>query len=985
MNYAEVVVNRPIRRRAPKLTDDTRWEPTTYAETHLKTFHYHIPPQLQNRIQPGHLVSVPFRHQMVQGIVAALSETSPVPKTRPIEAILDPLPVVSAPQMALARWLAAEYPAPLATCLNYFLPPGANRRPVQVIEIIDAPAAAPALTPLEQALFLYLQKKDKPVPVDEVDAVALAGLIQKKLVRKRATLARPRVGPRFEQTAELLIAPEMIDDALARLGRSSKQANILVALMGLDDPLPSVESVRKMVGCTISPFKALAEKGWIRLLPAQTMLAPAPAVDWQNLPPGLSDRQRAFLNRLRAENRPVDPKQADPNPPLSVAEQNALVEAGLAVRFDEPGRLALGLDYAAAPQAVISLRRLERHAAALHLLAEEDGPVWVGWIFAQTEATQKTLQDLARIEAIALNQTRRWRDPLAGKAFTLSRAPRLTPEQAEIMQTILPAMQQHGKPFLIHGVTGSGKTEIYLQAIERVLNRGQGVVFLVPEVMLATQIVDRVRARFPQKVAVWHSALSPGERFDTWERVRNGELPIVVGPRSALFAPVRRLGLVVIDEEHEPAYKQDRAPTFHARDAAIKLARLHNAPVIMGSATPDVVTYRKAQRGEYHLLTLPNRILAHSRHVAVQKAMLRQHRAGSRMTGPPPGGAFVSLPLPPVEIVDLREELKAGNRTIFSRALAEGIRQTLARGEQVILFLNRRGTATFVICRDCGYVMRCPRCDTTLTFHNPTDRLVCHYCGHRTAIPPSCPACRSARIRYFGLGTERVEAALQRTFPQARPIRLDQDTTRKRGSHYTFLQHFIEGRANVMIGTQMVAKGLDLPLVTLVGVISADTALYLPEFRAAERTFQVLMQVAGRAGRSPLGGRVILQTYTPEQPAILAAAAHDYLTFYQAELQFRYEQGYPPFKRLARLLYSGNGQAHTQAAAQAMADRLRLWVDRQGFPAVEIVGPTPAYVPRIGSRYRRQILVRAPNPVQVLGPIPLPLGWKIDIDPVNLL
>ncbi|RME43189.1 MAG: primosomal protein N', partial [Caldilineae bacterium] len=635
-----------------------------------------------------------------------------------------------------------------------------------------------------------------------------------------------------------------------------------------------------------------------------------------------------------------------------------MAAAGQLVTITEPPRVALRLPRAEVPAAIHALRAVARHAEVLELLAKEDGPIWIGWVYAQTSATAKTLKDLAKVGAIAFDEARRWRDPLEGKTFTLDQPPPLTPEQAALMETILPALKQPGKPFLLHGVTGSGKTEIYLQTIARVLQQGRGVLFLVPEIMLATQIVQRVQARFPGKVAVWHSALSPGERFDTWERVRAGELPIVVGPRSALFAPLRNPGLIVVDEEHEPAYKQDRTPPFHARDAAVQYARLCNIPILMGSATPDVVSYRKAQRGEYHLLELPNRILAHKKHLAVQAALLKRRRKGDLTLPPAAGDApVVALPMPPVEIVDLREELKAGNRSIFSRALSAAIEKTLAAGEQVILFLNRRGTATFVICRDCGYVSQCPRCDTTLTYHAPGEQLACHYCGHRQSVPAACPDCGSERIRYFGLGTERVEAVLRRTFPQARPIRLDRDTTRRRDSHYTFLQHFAEGRANVMIGTQMVAKGLDLPLVTLVGVISADTALYLPDFRAAERTFQVLMQVAGRAGRSPLGGRVIVQTYTPEQPAILAAAAHDYRAFYDDELRFRYEQGYPPFKRLARLTFSGSGREESEAAARALADRLRLWVDRQGFPAVEIIGPAPTYVPRIGSRYRWQILL----------------------------
>jgi primosomal protein N' (replication factor Y) (superfamily II helicase) len=625
-----------------------------------------------------------------------------------------------------------------------------------------------------------------------------------------------------------------------------------------------------------------------------------------------------------------------------------------------------------------------------------------------------TLKELAEANLISMDEARRWRDPLAGRSFTLDTPPPLSDEQQAVWQEVLDAWQtrQSGtKPILLHGVTGSGKTEIYLQGVAMALQAGQGAIMLVPEITLATQSVERVSARFPGQVAVWHSALSPGERYDTWERVRNGELPLVVGPRSALFAPVKNLGVIIVDEEHEPAYKQrDRPPIFHARDAALELGRLSQALVIMGSATPDIVTYRKAERGEYHLLTLPNRILAHTKHLAVQQALLKRRmkdESGRQSVISPKGrlgtsqqsvgsgqwavsseqpSSFVTLPLPRVEVVDLREELKAGNRTIFSRALQDAMRETLQREEQVILFLNRRGTASFVICRDCGYVMRCPRCDTTLTYHASGELMICHFCGHRERTPEQCPQCHSERIRYFGLGTQRVEEAVKRMFPQAHTIRWDWDTTRKQGSHDVFLQHFMAGRANVMVGTQMVAKGLDLPLVTLVGVISADTALYLPDFRAAERTFQLLMQVAGRAGRSPLGGRVIIQTYNPDQVAIEAASQHDYLGFYQTELAFRQEQHYPPFKRLALLLYNGPGPERSAAEAQQLAERLHLHVARRGLPAVEIIGPTPSYVPRLRSQFRWHILLRAHDPAAVLRPLlPLPQGWRVDIDPVTLL
>ena len=976
--YAEVVVNRPIlqRRRVMEGGESyTEWR--TADDSRRKTFHYHLPPELSDRARVGQLVAVPFRTQMLQAVIVGLGDSSPVAETRPVSAILDERPVVNAAQLALANWLAREYLAPLPTVLRHFLPPGANRQPLTVVEPLTTDPAPPGLSPTEMALLRYLQMQKKPVPLDELERRTVKSLETKNLVRRRATLSKPRVAPRIERTVELLISPDEFETALFQVGRDSLQAKIMRFLWESDDPLPRESVVLAAVGAASdSSLRALEKRGWIERLPAQTLVLPAPNFSGGE---NLSAAEKELLATIQSAGQPVD---AASLPAGSKSTLKSLRERGAVILPTEPPRVALRLPPADVPAAIISLRGAEKHARVLALLAQEEGAVWLGWVFAQTDATPKTLSDLAAVGAVALDEARRWRDPLAGKAFTLAQPPVLTREQRDVLAAIVPALEHFGKPFLIHGVTGAGKTEIYLQAIARVLRRGRGVIFLVPEIMLATQIIERVRARFPDRVAVWHSALSPGERFDTWERVRNGKLSIVVGARSALFAPVPRLGLVIVDEEHEPAYKQNREPAFHAREAAIELARLNDAPVILGSATPDVVSFRKAERGEFRLLSLPNRILAHAEHLAVQAALLKKKRAGIAL---PRGKSVVTLPLPPVEVVDLREELKAGNRSIFSRALSAAIAETLNRDEQIILFLNRRGTATFVMCRDCGYVAECPRCDSTLTFHQPSGQLVCHHCGYRGESPTVCPECGSERIRYFGLGTERVEAQLKRQFPQARPIRLDRDTTRKPGSHYTFLQHFIAGRANVMIGTQMVAKGLDLPLVTLVGVISADTALYLPDFRAAERTFQVLMQVAGRAGRSPLGGKVIVQTYTPDQPAIIAAAAHDYERFYTDEIQFRYEQGYPPFKRLARLTFAGYGREPSQAEAEEMAAQLRLWVDREGFPAVEIIGPAPTYIQRVGNRYRWQILVRAPNPAEILRPVPLPLNWRVDIDPVSLL
>jgi primosomal protein N' (replication factor Y) len=1014
--FAEVVVDRPIVKRdgrsfvdAPEDADQPYPEEIGQAEDDnplALTFHYHIPPPLADQIEPGHLVAVPFRNQQLLAVVVGLSETSPVEETRPIVALLDPKPVLSPVQLRLARWLSDETLAPLATCVRHFLPPGSGRKSEFVLK--PTPAAfniAPLLNAPEQILLTYLRQQGS-VPLVEVEPGVAETLIEQGLARKEATLTPPRVGPKIDRTVELLISPDEVEAVLPTLGRPSKPADLLLYLAELDDPLPALVDVLAETHCSREQVKALAGRDWIEIIPKQTRLAVPPSSRGADSKPHTSDiesttaeAELSVLNYLLGQKQPCLLDEVVAATGASRNILNKLIKTGLMARFDEPERLTLTLPIAQLTDAITELRSARKQAEVLRLLAAEDGPVWVGWVYAQTEANLQTLKELAAANLISMDDARRWRDPLAGRSFTLDTPPTLSDEQQAVWEVVVEAWksrQQGAKPIFIHGVTGAGKTEIYLRAIALALQAGQGAIMLVPEITLATQTVERVSARFPGQVAVWHSALSPGERFDTWERVRNGDLPIVVGPRSALFAPLKNLGVIVIDEEHEPAYKQrDRTPIFHAREAALELGRLSQALVMMGSATPDVVTYRKAERGEYQLLTLPNRILAHVKHLAVQQGLLkrRMEDGGWRMEGRPdsqpsnlPTLQFVTLPLPQVEIVDLREELKAGNRTIFSRALQEAMRETLRRDEQVILFLNRRGAASFVICRDCGYVLRCPRCDTTLTYHASGELMMCHYCGHCEKTPERCPQCHSERIRYFGLGTQRVEEAVKTMFPQAQTIRWDWDTTRRQGSHDLFLQHFLTGRANVMIGTQMVAKGLDLPLVTLVGVISADTALYLPDFRAAERTFQLLMQVAGRAGRSPLGGRVIVQTYNPDQPAIVAASQHDYLGFYQTELAFRQEQRYPPFKRLALLLYSGSGPERSAEEAHRLAERLRLYVDRQGLPAVEIIGPTPSYVPRVRSQYRWHILLRANDPADVLRPLmPLPQGWRVDVDPVTLL
>jgi primosomal protein N' (replication factor Y) len=465
-------------------------------------------------------------------------------------------------------------------------------------------------------------------------------------------------------------------------------------------------------------------------------------------------------------------------------------------------------------------------------------------------------------------------------------------------------------------------------------------------------------------VAVVHSGLSLGQQFDQWRRIRDGHYAVVVGARSAVFAPQPDLGLIVMDEEHEWTYKQEEpAPRYHTRAVAEKLAELTGAVLVLGSATPDLESYHRARAGRYRLLALAER---------VQPAA-----DGSRSCS--------VRPLPGVEVVDLRQELKAGNRSIFSRSLGRAVAEALAGGEQVILFLNRRGAASFVQCRDCGHVPTCSACAVSLTYHASEQRLICHHCHRSRRLPERCPQCQSPRIRFLGIGTEKVEEEAGHAFPGARLLRWDRDVTRRRGAHERILARFLAHEADILIGTQMIAKGLDMPAVTLVGAISADVGLNLPDYRSGERTFQLLEQVAGRAGRGPRGGRVIIQTYTPHHYAIEAAARHDYDAFYEHEASLRRRLGYPPFGRLARLVFAHTNAAHAQEQALRMAAVLRRERDVRGIPNLDVLGPAPALVPKVRGRYRWQITLRGGDPAELLGALSFSQGWTVDIDPVSLL
>ncbi len=625
-----------------------------------------------------------------------------------------------------------------------------------------------------------------------------------------------------------------------------------------------------------------------------------------------------------------------------------------------------------------------RRKAILDYLVREPWLVEVAWVYAASGGSLADLRRLEELEMVELSESEVLRDPLEVIDVPLQSPPELTNGQAQVWQqlqaTLRSPQTDFGKPILLYGVTGSGKTEIYLRAVQEVLDQGKQAILLVPEIALTPQTVRRFLGRFPGKVGLIHSQLSVGERYDTWRRARAGKLQVIIGPRSALFAPLPNLGLIVMDECHDPSYYQSEpAPAYSAVQAAIRYGSLAGCTVLLGTATPPVELIYSARQNNWQILELPERIMAH-RHVV--EAQLE--RLGHKAVLPSSGGDSAVLPLPPVQVVDMRQELKAGNRSMFSRELRDALAKTLAADQQAILFLNRLGGATYVFCRDCGYVMHCPRCDRSLTLHEQGSILVCHTCGYRRKMALKCPACGSSQFRDYGTGTEKVEQEVSKLFPNARTLRWDSETTRQKGAHDLLLSHFVSHRADILIGTQMLAKGLDLPLVTLVGVVLAEVGLHLGDFHSAERTFQLLMQVSGRAGRSPLGGQVVLQTFQPEQYAIQASAAYDYEGFYQRELAERRKIGYPPFARLVRLEYRDLFSQKAQSAAEKMAVQVEGWLKQGGYDSTEIIGPTPSFFPRINSYYRWQLVLRGPDPTAVLRGKNLG-DWRIEVDPQTLL
>ncbi len=630
----------------------------------------------------------------------------------------------------------------------------------------------------------------------------------------------------------------------------------------------------------------------------------------------------------------------------------------------------------------------DRQREIISILKQHGGELWQPELIKLAQTSPETLKKIAEKGYLAIVNKEKLRSDQDFGIFQQEPAKKLTDDQATAL-SIIDRLDGFAE-VLLHGVTGSGKTEVYLQAIAKILDRGKSALVLVPEIGLTPQLTDRFRSKFGDKVAVYHSALSDGERYDTWRKMLTETNQIVIGTRSAIFSPLPNLGLIILDEEHDSSFKQDQpAPTYHARDIARWRAKLEPCPLILGSATPALETWHRIAKNAPQLSPSPP--------VSQSPSPLV-----SQSPSPPvPQSHYLPLPtrvqsrsLPPVEIVDMRQELKLGNRSMFSQPLQQALRQMQAHKQQGILFIHRRGHSTFVSCRSCGYVAECPHCDVSLAYHQPgaaaNALLRCHYCNYSQPQPRRCPECDSLYFKFFGSGTQKIVEELNRQFPELRCLRFDSDTTSAKGAHRRILTEFVQGDADLLVGTQMLTKGLDLPQVTLVGVVAADGLLHLSDYRAAERTFQTLTQVAGRCGRGDEAGKVIIQTYNPEHPVLHAVTKHDYQAFIAAELPERQVLDYPPYGRLILLRFS----SLDAAVVEQTVTEIGLMLNEGAIAGrYELLGPAPATVMRVNNRYRWQIMlkylpdgsVRLPNWELLRNKCSNVIKMTIDVDPQNFL
>lgn len=909
-----------------------------------REFDYLIPNELALKVEIGSRVSVPFGHRYVNGFVVGLADDSELDELKPISNVLGEKSLITETVMELARWMSAYYLAPFETCVRAVLPAIVRRKArgeKKQLTVSLAGNVAAASLPLEiedeeesgrdaASTINYFDPKE---PIADLKgtlphwrqegavyfvtfrlADALPADRWKKWIKEKEKWLQEHPEPRDEATRceYYRLFPDRLQqwmDAgygsclLADLESKSLVENALRKFDNERYRLHEFVVMSNHVHALVSPLggNLLSDilHSWKSYTASElNRLNDAKGAVWQKESFDHIVRNEKQMDRIR--------KYIQDHPKNSGKDAAATIE---------PAGMSLPPSLTPKQKAVIQC-------------LEKSGPMLLTELTALAETTASPVKSLEKKGLVSISTESIYRNPHEGAELLKTEPLNLMPQQASALEEILSAMES-GKPetVLLHGVTGSGKTEVYLQAIARAVEQGQGAIVLVPEIALTPQTVDRFRARFadkPERVAVLHSSLSEGERYDEWHRIRSGEAKIVVGARSALFAPVEKLGLIVVDEEHEPTYKQDETPRYHARDMAVLRGRLENCAVVLGSATPALESYANAKSGKYRYVEMTSRVDDRT--------------------------------MPEMRIVDMRIEAQRDGRPhLFSKDLIEAIRARLERAEQTMIFLNRRGFSSSLICPECGHTAECAHCSVSQTYHKGRARLICHVCGEEHPVPDCCPECGSKEFKYAGAGTEKIEEVMAKLFPKARVARMDSDTMRRKNAHRDLLAQFRIGQIDILIGTQMIAKGLDFPNVTLVGVVNPDHALHMPDFRAGERVFQLLTQVAGRAGRGDISGEVLVQTYTPHHPAIQFARRMDFDGFCDQELEFRRELDYPPFAHLSCITLRGK----QEQAVEKTAETLNYYLEQAVGDAVLLSPPVPAPISRARGEYRWQILLRA--------------------------
>ncbi len=915
----------PATPQTPSLWDDL--EPIDVADIVVDVdapdlqpaYTYRVPAEMRSEIAVGTCVHVPFGGQEKVGYVfdsRSMDDGDPLAgRLRNIIATVRGAVSFTVQQAVIARWVSDRFVCDLPAAVRLIAPAVMTTKIVTRVSLGDpglTPEAA-GKSPVQAAVLCALIRLGGEAALDELRAAvqassfsaAYSALLRKSLITESREVARARTVNRTIRAYDLTANKDAVRERLSGAGKRILSVVGELQSRGETPVLP--EKLLRLAQASQSALKTLIEKGLVCAVELKVRRRAIEIPPNRTAAPILTPGQKAAAEWLARAIESTDPSDITHHASRTTDHGSRLT--------DDASRI---MDHASG-EVIAKVRELSSRGTRDLLLTDEYG----------SKPRRKTDPSYLGMTAGS------FRESFAIASGITDHASRVA---------------------LLFGVTASGKTEVYLDAIARTLDSGRGAIVLVPEIALTQQVVEIFSGRFGDEVAVLHSRLSDGEKHDEWRRLQDRQARVVVGARSAVFAPVDTIGLIVVDEEHEASYKQDSLPRYHARDVALERARLSGATVLLGSATPSLETYYATETGNIARLEMPERI--------------------------------DNRPLPAISLIDLREEMRE-HRSLFSRHLIERIGETLSAGRQTILFLNRRGYSQFVLCRDCGYVARCPNCAVSLTFHSSWGSLRCHHCDYQRGAPAICPSCSGTKIRGFGIGTERVEEEALKHFPNARIARMDRDTTSRKGAHASILGRFRRGEADILIGTQMVAKGLDFPNVTLVGVISADTSINMPDFRAAERTFQLMTQVAGRSGRGTDPGEVVIQSFCPEHYSLEMVVRQDYRGFYDREIEFRRELAYPPFSRLANLVCSHDSSDSAREATQTLAETLQKVIPS----GIQVIGPAPCPLARLKSQYRWHVVLRSPideplsdwirDSVARLAP-GIRRHLTIDIDPTSL-